>query len=795
MSMQMLTILQIVYLAATYLFVMVVIPAAVFFPFFEKKPLAVRFLAYLTIGNFYVMNLVFLLQLLHISNRFTLLLGILVPACTAIGVLHWNSWTKNALTYVGETTYGVMVKTVGLRLILTKMFRSIFRIVWEKLKDLAKGIARHPIDTFGMILIIGMVFWQYGTNILTSFGYMASDTPVHNYWINSMCDNKIFVAGVYPFGMHNIVYFMHEMFGMEIYTLLRIFGLWQVLLLHVCLLLFLRIVCKSEAAAYGAVAVYLVVNLLNYSAAERLYRTLPQEYGMIFILPAIVFLFRFFETRREESGSRGWNQDSTKDLALFAMNFSMTLAVHFYDTMVAGLFCVAAAIGFIGYVFRKAFFWRILLFGILSIAAAVLPMFLAYATGTKLEGSLRWGMSVIKSSQTAPSSSTEQATPAPESQSSDNTAFGAQDQDTAQQSPSGQTVQGTGTNQGTGTDQTQQSQPAVQKKESTVKKLWEKVCHVIRVMSATIDLYVSSSLGELFPGIELIMLLALFLGGTVCIFLGEKQYGCTLISVSAGVFFLCCLMISKTLGIPSLMDQSRCCTYLAYSLFAAFGLFLDFLLYVFSGWMGNETVQKGFSLVCAAALVLWLLSLCGVREAYRGEALEKNGAIVCVTNILRDNAPKTFTIISANDELRMVERKGFFYEIIDLLRNCEGGNTEDYLVIPTPKVYVFVEKIPGEYTVTSEYSGQSVSRESAAKKLPTAGGLGSYSGTNRHIVMSKMYYWVQEMKKLYENEISVYYEDEEFVCYQIEQNVYRPFDLSIDYGYNYAGLTVSEQER
>ena len=50
--------------------------------------------------------------------------------------------------------------------------------------------------------------------------------------------------------------------------------------------------------------------------------------------------------------------------------------------------------------------------------------------------------------------------------------------------------------------------------------------------------------------------------------------------------------------------------------------------------------------------------------------------------------------------------------------------------------------------------------------------------------MSKLFYWAQEFRHMFENEFTVYYEDAEFVCYLISQNVDRPYDMSFDYGYN-----------
>lgn len=811
MSMQMLTILQIAYLTVAYLGVMVFIPAAVFYPFFEEKPLPARFLAYLSIGNFYVVNLVFLLQFLHISNRFTLILGVLIPACVAIGVLHWNSWTKNALTYAGETTYGVMLRTVGMRLILSRLFQALFSTLWKKLKDLFQVIFKHPIDIVGTILVIALAFWQYGSNTVTNFGYIASDTPVHNYWINSLFNNKPFVAGVYPQGMHVIVYFMSEVFRIEVFNLLRIFGVLQDVLMHISLLIFLRLICKSIFASYTALTVYLGVQIMSTNCTQRLFYSLPQEYGMIFILPAIVFLFRFFESRKEENGNKGWKLESTKELALFAVNFSMTLSVHFYNTMIAGLLCVATAIGFIVYIFRKAFFWRIMLFGILSILVAAWPMVFAYATGTKLEGSLRWGLSILKTSSVTttqsenalmyrvavPSQRENVLLPRDASSSQGGNVLLARAAETSQGesvllSVSAASSQGDNVSQQAAQGDAKTASQAVEEKKSLSDRIAEKGKTVYNAMKSAETSFIFLYLARKAPGVQLLMLLVLFVCGVFCFLIGERQYGCMAMSVALGNFFISCVMVSKTLGIPSLMDQSRCSTYLAYIYMASLGLCLDCLLFILFGWLPGKIMKNILGLACAGIFVFLLVNEFGVRKVYYQESLEKNGAIICVSNILRENKPQTYTIVSANDELRMIERKGYFYEIIELLRRNEGVSMDGYLEIPTPKIYVFIEKIPGEYMTPSPLKGQAVSRESAESRLPVSRGTGAYVGLNRHIVMSKMYYWAQTLQNMYSNEMSVYYEDEEFICYEIVQNVYRPFDLSINYGYNYAGLTMAE---
>ena len=50
--------------------------------------------------------------------------------------------------------------------------------------------------------------------------------------------------------------------------------------------------------------------------------------------------------------------------------------------------------------------------------------------------------------------------------------------------------------------------------------------------------------------------------------------------------------------------------------------------------------------------------------------------------------------------------------------------------------------------------------------------------------MSHMYYWAQKFMELYPNEMEVYYESDDFVCYRLKQNGNSLYNLAIDYGYN-----------
>lgn len=136
----------------------------------------------------------------------------------------------------------------------------------------------------------------------------------------------------------------------------------------------------------------------------------------------------------------------------------------------------------------------------------------------------------------------------------------------------------------------------------------------------------------------------------------------------------------------------------------------------------------------------------------------------------------------------MVSTYGWHYEVIDFLRSMENYDEEDEMYIPTQYVFFFVEKdcvnyAYGEFTETDSH----VSEEWASYDLPGGGGLVPYNSTQRIVTNSRMYYWAQEYQKRFPNEMKVFYEDDEFVCYFIEQNEYYLNNFAIDYGYNSRG--------
>ena len=205
-------------------------------------------------------------------------------------------------------------------------------------------------------------------------------------------------------------------------------------------------------------------------------------------------------------------------------------------------------------------------------------------------------------------------------------------------------------------------------------------------------------------------------------------------------------------------------------------LFLDRL------WETRQVV----GLILTVVMIFYSTKLDWIRGSFGGGSLEMNEAILCTTNIMKDNEGQDnkWTIVSANDELRMIEEYGRHTETIEFLEDMEYWNRTKEVTIPTEKVYFYIEKIPLNYA--NGYGGEIpvVSEEQAKQPLPENSGISAYNGPRRSITMSRMYYWAQKFMELYPNELKVYYENDRFVCYYIEQNVYRLYNFAIYYGYN-----------
>ena len=766
MSMTTLVILRFAGIFAAYTGLTVLLPAIMFRRVLAGRGLSEQFLMCYTFGNFYIINIVFAVQLLHISGFWTLVLFTAVP-----GILIWSRVNRVSLRELCMKT-GIVCKKILQGSMGIKGF--LYRVKNRSMAVLKKAVwlfyCEVVCNTLQWILagaVIAALFWIYGRQLVLTYGYRASDIPVHLNWINQMSRGNLFASGVYPFGFHCMVYYLHAVFGFDTYVILCVFYLVQVFFIYIVLLAMLKLLCRSLYLPYAGIMVYILGSFWARQTYSRFGSSLPQEFGMIFVIPSVYFLIRFFQTEKKNLK----NRETKLILGCFALAFSLTLAIHFYGTMIAGLCCIGIAVGFCTRFLNKEYFRRIMLTGIISVFLAVLPMGIAFAGGTPLQGSLGWGLSVINgdSSDTEDTSENEAA------------------QKQAMEEMAARLIENT---QNSNSESVQTGEiPVITEapKHSLADKAREipkKMKNLREMMIRRIQEFIINSQEQWCAYAVLVGIAVLILLGLMFIILRRITYGEMLMSAGFCMGILTLLLCAGNLGLPVLMDPARCSIYYVYLLIVSITVLGDGLLYLIFMPRILTIPRNAVSFILTVSMAAGMIHQGLVKTPDFISDYVSNGAFTCLTNIIKENKDETWTIVSANDETQMGLDHGWHYETITFLRKQEHINKDTKLIIPTEKVYFFIEKIPLNYSVVYSGSGQSISKKGASQSLPNSGGIGMYQGEGRWILMSRMYYWAQAFMEMYPNEMKVYYESEDFVCYVIPQNMYHQYNFAIDYGYN-----------
>ena len=773
MSMETLNVIQFIQLFLGYIGFTVGLPALVFYRKVKRFPAAVRFLIYFTIGNFYVIHLVQILELLHISYRMTLFLFTFVPVFLLIVKMY----------HIPVIVYGKNVLSECRHYILRELgFKTFLKHRWQELKvflrvagrNLWRLLKENFLDIPFLVVVVWLLWKICGPGILHNWGYGASDIPVHNYWINGLIENNIYIAGIYPMGMHCMLYYLATMLGIPVYVTLRLFWLVQYSMIAVMILVFLKGHCRTRFLPYLGMMMFVGAKWFVGTSYSRYGSTLPQEYGMLYILPSVFFLMEYMKTRNEEleAGINRIRCTSSWHLLGFAMSFSLTLASHFYDTIVAGIICIGIVVGYGYWFWKKEYFWRIILAGILSILMAFLPMAVAFLTGKSLQGSMYWAMNVIGLRDYT------------------ELIFRILCIGVVAVTIGGIVLLVRGVRRG---------KIALEDKSVPRYSKFQKVRYqILNLIPPAFVVWLGwnyretilwgckqtafsiTDMENLLYGIGMALVI-----GLVLRYLIEPMRGAGIIAMVAAEILLGLVLVSGSLGFPMLMEPYRVCIYFAYLIPVILVMTLDGAVdMLFLSRLPR--MQKVLGFVLTVAVLLGSTQYEWLRGSFGGGSLEMNEAILCTTNILKDNQGQnhTWTIVSANDELRMIEAYGRHTETIEFLEDMEYWNRTKEVTIPTEKVYFYIEKKPLNYA--NGYGGKIpvVSEEEAAKELPQNSGINAYNGPDRAVTMSRMYYWAQRFMELYPNELKVYYENDRFVCYYIEQNVYRLYNFAINYGYN-----------
>lgn len=779
-----------------YIALMHIWPMVVFRRYLAPKSRTYKFAFCTTVQVILINTVVLLLGLVHILNRWTMILffygGILVS------LLWKRKFTGEGIQRVRQ----VLVGTRGVKLFLLQAISSMRHALRRGVKNLWRSSKGKRLEylLLGVVVLFGMIYFSYGAFVDHSYGF--GDMYTHHAWIYGLLEGKIFSAGIYPEAMHCFIYAMHQLFGIRVYSCMLFVAGVHVSTLLIAIYCFLKEVLKSRYTSLLIIASFLVLDLMcidEVFSMARLQWTLPQEFALYTQFLCALYLVRYLRTDRnprKESGKRKWVVWD-ENLFLFMMALAASFAIHFYVTIMAFFLCASFAVFLLHRIFRKGNFRSLVAAVFAGVFIAAAPMGLAYATGIPFQGSIDWALNVISGEDTKVGR-TQQAGAILNTEQGETVLPSATETKDSNTSLNGQSSDA----YANGTEITQKTIPLTERLKRLAIKVWD----VTEKKSEGLYSYGYATLyGEeradwilrftaLAAGIGVVCcLIALLIHRKIKIFF-EGYLGLTLASIAFMILYA-----APFLGLPELIAGARVCSTGQLLILAMMFVPVDLFLYL----IGLTVIRVVLSLV---SIVLTGAIYVGANyfDVYHGflyNELTRYNSVVDVTNNIIKNFPQySYTIVSPTDELYQVIEYGRHEEIYNFVKVIQSNAYS----LPSEYIFLYVEKKPIQYAQSHFYTGPEwLAKEkytqyytmyfSEGNQLNQSTISDDYAGqdfmfflkesqnysdlASRTILESKLNRWCKQFEHNFPNDINTYYEDDDFVCYVIRQNTSRLFNL------------------
>lgn len=779
-----------------YIALMYIWPMVVFRRYLAPKSRTYKFAFCTTVQVILINTVVLLLGLVHILNRWTMILffygGILVS------LLWKRKFTGEGIQRVRQ----VLVGTRGVKLFLLQAISSMRHALRRGVKNLWRSSKGKRLEylLLGVVVLFGMIYFSYGAFVDHSYGF--GDMYTHHAWIYGLLEGKIFSAGIYPEAMHCFIYAMHQLFGIRVYSCMLFVAGVHVSTLLIAIYCFLKEVLKSRYTSLLIIASFLVLDLMcidEVFSMARLQWTLPQEFALYTQFLCALYLVRYLRTDRnprKESGKRKWVVWD-ENLFLFMMALAASFAIHFYVTIMAFFLCASFAVLLLHRIFRKGNFRSLVAAVFAGIFIAAAPMGVAYATGIPFQGSIDWALNVISGEDTK-EGRTQQAEAILNTEQGETVLPSATETKDSNTSLNGQSSDA----HANGTEITQKTIPLTERLKRLAIKVWD----VTEKKSGGLYSYGYATLyGEeradwilrftaLAAGIGVVCcLIALLIHRKIKIFF-EGYLGLTLASIAFMILYA-----APFLGLPELIAGARVCSTGQLLILAMMFVPVDLFLYLI-GLTVIRVVLPMVSIVLTGAIYVGA-NYFDVYHGFLYNELTRYNSVVDVTNNIIKNFPQySYTIVSPTDELYQVIEYGRHEEIYNFVKVIQSNAYS----LPSEYIFLYVEKKPIQYAQSHFYTGPEwLAKEkytqyytmyfSEGNQLNQSTISDDYADrdfmfflkesqnysdlASRTILESKLNRWCKQFEHKFPNDINTYYEDDDFVCYVIRQNTSRLFNL------------------
>lgn len=278
-------------------------------------------------------------------------------------------------------------------------------------------------------------------------------------------------------------------------------------------------------------------------------------------------------------------------------------------------------------------------------------------------------------------------------------------------------------------------------------------------------------------------------------------------------FFYILLYAAPFMGLPEVISDSRFCSTGHMMILAVMMIPIDALIAAAVSVWGERFLFHLLSFLAPAGIYAAVI-LTGNYHGYLFYEMTRCRQAVAVTNRIIEEFPAgSFVVVAPTDELYPVSPYGWHEELLSFVRNSENG---EYF-LPTQHIFIYVEKKPFRYSQAHFFTGpswlaeekyQDIYWDKYSKKYPEKGssqapevdasqisveaaqtameeldkGWRAYTRLDRRTALeSKAYGWCRRFAERYPMALKVYYEDEDFVCYYLEQEPgEEPYNLGME---------------
>lgn len=809
-----------------YGFVLFIWPLVVFRKYLKEKSITFRFCFCATAQVIVINTVVLMLGLVHILNKWTMWI-------VFYGIFIWSlreyfEPTKERRKRIRYLITG----TLGWKHYFWVTRNNLLIFLRKKWKIFKKFYGKHLIEYTVLIVtvIYGMLYFSYGAFCDYSYGF--GDMYVHHSWIYGLVEGKIFSAGVYPEAMHCVIYSMHTLLGVDIYSCMLFLAGIHIAVILLSAYCLMKEVFHWRFSSIFVLILFLILDVVcidEVFSMSRLQWTLPQEYGFHTMYICALYLILYLKSYKQSKFKNVELKACWDDnLFLFMMALAASIAIHFYVTIMAFFLCFAFAVFKLKSIFHKRHFVPLVTAVLCGLLIAAIPMGGALASGIKFQGSIGWAMNVIKGVDAGVGRAQNVTTQetlnegAGDSNSDTNEEHSVNSTDNAVSNKvSGNNTVQESVTEGTLQNSTQIAEPSVPAKssfESFVEKisvLGEKIWTVFidKMKGIYANGYVTLYKAERarwIIGFSCLVVVLYVLYRLIYIIrhrilkrpVRSENLFVEYIPVVFSTFLFMLLYAAPLIGLPELIAGARLCTTAQMLILMVIIMPIDMIFSLFT-WNSREDFLEKWSLAISVGLVA-MVWFSGSYHGYLYYELTRYNAAVSITNEIMDALPEnTYTIVSPTDEIYQVIQNGRHEELLTFVRSM----VKDNYTLPTEYIFIYVEKSPMKYahshffagpdwialekyqdfytydfSVCPEVCSSKISSDAAQQSLVYYSSLSqSYSKLeSRIIIESKAYEWCERFGELYPNELKVYYEDEDFVCYYIRQNPQYLYNLVIE---------------